>query len=718
MSGVGRLAAVLAALLVAGGDSGHAAPGEPFFVGFSEDLPKEIGASAIAPAAELGGTSFRLTTQWRAGRTAIPAAEATKLSRAVGAAGGQRLVLAVYGESGTDAPQDAGARDAYCAYVGTVLATYPTIRDVVIWNEPNKRLFWNPQAGAPAAYEALLARCYALLPSSVNVIGLALSSTGNDDAVSTSPGAFIRGVGDAYRSTGRTGRILDTVAHHPYGLDAAERPWRKHIAAKPIGVGDWNKLMFNLFRAFDGTGQPIPGQQDVRLWYTEAGVQTSIDAGKTGYSGNENTVTLSDEAGGEPESPPPAETSEAPDQATQALDAIRLAACQPYVAAYFNFLLADEPVLSGWQSGALWVDRTRKDSWPAFRQAIAAATAGTVDCSLLKGGRPSADFLPPSLPTGLSGTGAVEPLRVELSWNAATDDSGPVSYRVFRNGAHVGTTSATSWTNTAVAPETTYSYAVRALDAAGNLGDAAAALIVTTPAAPIPAPAPPAGAGGGGGGGGALPPDLGVTLSTSPARPVAGAPVDAVVTVFNETTAGTASAVSATIELPPGSVVLAPVSYERGSGCSVGATITCALDFLPNGWSTPLRLRLTPGAGTLAATVSTASGETDLSDNRASIEVGPLPAVAAPLAGAVLAPAAPGRLTARLRNGIVTLTWTRSRDHGRVRAYTLFRDGVLRRSGRVLTHHEPALRGRHVYTVRAVASDGRRSAPRRVVVSR
>src|SRR5215204_3064453 len=601
MSGVGRLAAVLAALLVAGGDSGHAAPGEPFFVGFSEDLPKEIGASAIAPAAELGGTSFRLTTQWQAGRTAIPAAEATKLSRAVGAAGGQRLVLAVYGESGTDAPQDAGARDAYCAYVGTVLATYPTIRDVVIWNEPNKRLFWNPQAGAPAAYEALLARCNAVLPSSVNVIGLALSSTGNDDAVSTSPGAFIR--------------------------------------------------------AFDGTGQPIPGQQDVRLWYTEAGVQTSIDAGKTGYSGNENTVTLSDEAGGEPESPPPAETSEAPDQATQALDAIRLAACQPYVAAYFNFLLADEPVLSGWQSGALWVDRTRKDSWPAFRQAIAAATAGTVDCSLLKGGRPSADFLPPSLPTGLSGTGAVEPLRVELSWNAATDDSGPVSYRVFRNGAHVGTTSATSWTNTAVAPETTYSYAVRALDAAGNLGDAAAALIVTTPAAPIPAPAPPAGAGGGGGGGGALPPDLGVTLSTSPARPVAGAPVDAVVTVFNETTAGTASAVSATIELPPGSVVLAPVSYERGSGCSVGATITCALDFLPNGWSTPLRLRLTPGAGTLAATVSTASGETDLSDNRASIEVGPLPAVAAPLAGAVLAPAAPGRLTARLRNGIVTLTW-------------------------------------------------------------
>ena len=716
MRGVGGLAAVLAALLLVGSSSSRAAQGEPFFVGFSEDLPKEIGTDAVLPAAELGGTAFRLTTQWTLGRTSIPAAEAAKLSRAVAAAAGQRIVLAVYGESGADAPQTTAARDAYCAYVVTVLATYPAIRDVVIWNEPNKRLFWNPQASAPAAYEALLARCYASLPASVNVIGLALSSTGNDDAASTSPGAFIRGVGDAYRAAGGPGRILDTVAHHPYGLDAAERPWRKHIGAKPIGLGDWNKLMFNLLRAFEGTGQPIPGQQDVRLWYTEAGFQTSIDAGKSGYSGAENAVTVPDDAGGEPESPAPAETSDAPDQSTQALDAIRLAACQPYVTAYFNFLLADEPILAGWQSGALWVDRTRKDSWPAFRRAIAAATAGTVDCGLLKGGGPSADFLPPSVPNGLSGSGAAAPLRVELSWSAASDDTGPVSYRVFRNGAHVGTTSSTSWTNVAVAPQTTYTYAVRAIDEAGNLGDASSAVTVTTPAESAPLPQPPAT--GGGGGGGALPPDLGVALSTSPVQPVAGTPVDAVVTVFNDAAAGTAMGVSATIELPQGSVVLAPVAYERGSGCAVGAMIVCALDFLPNGWSTPLRLRLTPGAGTLAATVSTTSGEPDQSDNRASLEVAAPPVVATPVeTGATRAPAAPGRLTAKLRRGIVTLTWTRSTDP-RVRAYTLFRDGVLRRSGLVLTHRERALRGRHVYTVRAVRVDGRRSAPRRVVVSR
>jgi hypothetical protein len=715
MRGAGGLAAVLAALLVAGGSAGHAAPSEPFFVGFSEDLPKEIGADAVVPAAELGGAAFRVTTSWTPGRTAIPTAEATKLSRAVAAAGGQRLVLALYGESGADAPQTAAARDAYCGYVATVLAAYPAFRDVVIWNEPNKRLFWNPQAGAAAAYEALLARCYAVLPAGVNVIGLALSSSGNDDALSTSPGAFIRGVGDAYRASGRTGRILDTVAHHPYGLDAAERPWRKHIAAKPIGMGDWNKLMFNLFRAFDGTAQPIPGEEDVRLWYTESGFQTSVDVGKAGYTGTENAVTVPDHAGGEPESPAPAETTDAPDQSTQALDAIRLAACQPYVTAYFNFQLADEPVLSGWQSGALWADRTRKDSWPAFRQAIVAATTATVDCGALKGGRPSADFQPPGVPTGLNASPAAGPIRVELSWSPAADDASAVAYRVFRNGAHVGTTGETTWTNAAVAPATTNTYEVRAIDAAGNLGDASGSVTVTTPDEPAREPSPPSG----GGGGVALPPDLGVALATNPSPPVAGAPVDAVVTVFNDPAAGTASSVSATIELPTGSVLLGPVAYERGSGCSVATTIACALDFLPNGSSTPLRLRLAPGAGTLAVTVATTSSEPDLSDNRAAVEVVTLP-VARFTPPRARPPAAPARLRAQLRDGrrSVVLTWTRSADHARVRSYAVFRDGVLRRTARVLSFRERALRGRHVYTVRAVAADGQRSVARRVVITR
>ncbi len=723
---VGRYVALgaLVVSLVSVGASRSATAGEPFFFGFSEDLPKEIGAGAVEPAGELGGSAFRLTTLWAPGRTAIPADEATRLDRAVAAAGSShRIVLAVYGAAGTDAPQDAAARSAYCSYVGTLLARYPSIRDVVVWNEPNKRLFWNPQAGAPAAYEELLARCYDGLPSSVNVVGLALSSTGNDDAGSTSPGEFIRGVGAAYRASGRTGRILDTVAHHPYGLDAAERPWRKHIAAKPIGLGDWNKLMFNLFRAFDGTGQPLPGEEDVRLWYTEAGFQTSVDPGKTGYTGTETVPTVPDEAGGEPESPPPAETAPAPDQATQALDAIRLAACQPHVAAYFNFLLADEPRLEGWQSGVLWADRTRKDSWPAFRQAIAAATGGTVDCAALKGGRPSADFLPPATPQNVRGTGASDPLRVDLAWDQAADDASTVSYRVFRNGAHVATTAVPSWTTTAVTASTTYTFTVRALDAAGNLGDASAPVTVTTPPAasapPAPPPAEPTPPPSGGGGGGALPPDLRVALATTPAAPRAGEPVDAVVTVANDSTAGTASAVFLSIVLPPGSVLLGAPVHERGQGCTGTTAISCALDFLPNGWSTPVRLRFLPGAGALSAVVS-APGEQNGADNGARLDVSAAPPAPAPsLPPVTRPPAPPAGLRGRVRNGRLTLVWSRSPDHRRVRTYLVFRDGVLRRQARLpLSYIERALRGRHVYTVRARATDGRRSDAARIVVRR
>jgi chitodextrinase len=491
------LAAVAAAPLVV--VSSAVSSGNPgFVVGFSEDRPKWIGAEAVEPAAELGAGAFRLTLQWAPGQTTLSASEAANLDRATAATKGMQVVLTVYGTSAESAPQDATRREEYCSYVRGVLGRYPAIRDVIVWNEPNKSLFWRPQldtdgsSAAPAAYEALLAHCYDVLHaafSNVNVIGLALSPTGNDNAGSHSPGAFIRGVGEAYRASGRTRPLLDAVAHHVYGVTAAERPWRKHIASKVLSEGDWNKLMYNLWLAFDGTAQPLPGSSGVGIWYMEGGSQTAIDPGKqAAYTGSENVAVIPDDAGGEPESPPPSETSPAPDQSTQVRDSIRLAACQPHVRAYFNFLLIDEARLEGWQSGAYWADDTPKDSMPTFRQAISEATTATVDCDALKGGRPSSDFMPPSAPRDLVATTPPGPARVDLSWSASNDDASPISYRVYRNGVHVATTAATTWTNTSVAAAATYTYAVRAIDDAGNLGDASTAVTVTTPAADTTAP--------------------------------------------------------------------------------------------------------------------------------------------------------------------------------------------------------------------------------------
>ncbi len=717
------LAAVVTALVAAA--SAAPTPGVPMLLGFSEDLPKESdGGWSVAAAAGLGGGAFRLTTLWSPGQTALSADERTRLDRAAASAAGQRLVLSVYAHPGSNAPKDAAARDVYCGYVRTLLTRYASIRDVVIWNEPNKSLFWSPQAGAPAAYEALLARCYDVLhtafPSGVNVLGLALSSTGNDNSGSTSPGAFIREVGDAYRTSGRSRPLLDTVAHHPYGLDAAERPWRRHIGSKTIGLGDWNKLMANLALAFEGTAQPLPGAGGTTIWYTESGSQTAVDSSKTwAYRDVENVETIPDHAGGEPNAPAPAETTLAPDQTTQALDAIRLAACQPFVAAYFNFLLADEPTLVGWQSGVYWADRTAKDSLPAFRQAIGEASNGTVNCDALKGGRPSADYRAPSVPLDPQAVAHAGPLRVQISWRAATDDASALSYRVYRGGAHIGTTTETTWTHADVAPQTSYTYTVRALDAAGNLGDASVPVTVTTSSDTNPPPPPPPPAGGGGGA--ALPPDLGVALATVPAAPRAGLPVDVLATVSADPAGGSALGVQLRVELPAGARLLGPPAFERGSGCMGESPIVCALDFLQNGNSTPVRFSLlTPTGGLVVATVASASADSDPSDDRAGFEIAPAapPASQANPALTNRAPTEPTRLRAAVAAGRVTLRWRPSRDDRGVSAYLVFRDGKLRQRVRALVARQPLLRGRHVYVVRAVDAAGRRSAPARVVVRR
>ncbi|HEV8259909.1 MAG TPA: hypothetical protein VGQ19_04030, partial [Burkholderiales bacterium] len=75
----------------------------------------------------------------------------------------------------------------------------------------------------------------------------------------------------------------------------------------------------------------------------------------------------------------------ADDQATQLADALRLAYCQPYVGAFFNFLLADERGLGGWQSGLLWANWQPKPSYRAFALAAADVKRGRVDCTAFGG---------------------------------------------------------------------------------------------------------------------------------------------------------------------------------------------------------------------------------------------------------------------------------------------------------------------------------------------
>jgi chitodextrinase len=89
------------------------------------------------------------------------------------------------------------------------------------------------------------------------------------------------------------------------------------------------------------------------------------------------------------------------------------------------------------------------------------------------------DTTPPSAPANLA-AGATTTTTVPLTWTASTDNVGVTGYHIYRNGTQVGTSTGTSYTDTGLAVSTTYSYTVKANDAAGNLSGASNTATATT----------------------------------------------------------------------------------------------------------------------------------------------------------------------------------------------------------------------------------------------
>lgn len=90
------------------------------------------------------------------------------------------------------------------------------------------------------------------------------------------------------------------------------------------------------------------------------------------------------------------------------------------------------------------------------------------------------DTLAPTRPASLTGV-ALTARRVNLTWPASTDNIGVAGYRVYRDGALIGTAAGASYADITCAPGTTYSYEVSAYDAANNESARSAAAVVTTP---------------------------------------------------------------------------------------------------------------------------------------------------------------------------------------------------------------------------------------------
>jgi len=107
------------------------------------------------------------------------------------------------------------------------------------------------------------------------------------------------------------------------------------------------------------------------------------------------------------------------------------------------------------------------------------------------------DTRPPSVPANLTAT-AVSSSRIDLSWSASTDNVAVTGYAVERcqgpgcaSFVQIATPATPGYSDTGLQASTSYSYRLRATDAAGNFSDYSAVASATTPA-PAQPPTPPA----------------------------------------------------------------------------------------------------------------------------------------------------------------------------------------------------------------------------------
>ena len=144
-------------------------------------------------------------------------------------------------------------------------------------------------------------------------------------------------------------------------------------------------------------------------------------------------------------------------------------------------------VVSPNQTTAYWLTATNAIGTTAARLTITVTGAPP--------SAPITDTQPPTVPNLTSAT-ASGPNQVNLAWGASTDNVGVARYQVFRTGTLIANTSSAtrSFSDLTASAGSTYTYWVRALDAASNASSPSNSIQATTPPAATytpPAPSPP-----------------------------------------------------------------------------------------------------------------------------------------------------------------------------------------------------------------------------------
>ena len=239
------------------------------------------------------------------------------------------------------ADDTAGAAHASARTRARALALVPHASAVVVWNEANSPTYWS---GTAAQYAVALARCYDVLHRRGLTV---LDSTASAHA----PRRFLR---DARRRVPRErthAAARRRVRSQPVPATSDRAAERRARAPASSARATTRGSSRSSATAFGRAPDDLVSRG--RLPVDGAAPPGSH------YDGRENVATIAPAL-----------------QAQQLGDAIRLAACQPHVRAFFNFELVDETRLAGWQSGLVWRGVHRKPAAAAFAAAARQAAAG------------------------------------------------------------------------------------------------------------------------------------------------------------------------------------------------------------------------------------------------------------------------------------------------------------------------------------------------------
>jgi hypothetical protein len=325
------------------------------------------GAAFFALMTDVGLKELRLTVQWDPANPTVVANEAYLASMLpVATLRGVRVVFSVQQLKARSVTGTPNGAQQFAAFVAQLATTFPTVKDFIVGNEPNLSRFWQPQftgrrSASPAAYEALLARSYdalkAVSPTN-NVIGLGLSPRGNDAPnapgnVSHSPVKFLRGLGEAYRASGRRKPLMDMFAFHPYPKKDRD-PLAKGYPWPNAGVPNLGRIKQAFYDAFHGTSQQT-FEQGLKMKLDEVGWQVGVVTGSQGAYFGEESIQPTDEG----------------TQAAIYAALLKQVACDPAVSSVLFFGFRDEANLDRWQSGLMRADGSTRASYGAVKATLA-----------------------------------------------------------------------------------------------------------------------------------------------------------------------------------------------------------------------------------------------------------------------------------------------------------------------------------------------------------